>query len=60
MRKLFYMHRYSGILESQMEEVKNKCGANFVQETRRVITCTFRALQHKLKEKFQKYQLDQF
>ena len=56
MRKLFCMQRYSGILESQMEEVKNKCGANFVQETRRVITCTFRALQHKLKEKFQKYQ----
>ena len=52
MRKPFYMQKYSGFLESQIEEVQNKHGANFVQATRRVITCSGRALQHSLKEKF--------
>jgi len=52
MRKLLYLQRYENIVDDKLEEHTSKRKINFVQTTRRVITCTVRGLQQKLKEKF--------
>ena len=53
MQKLLYMQQYSNIEDGSLKDFTGKHGILFVQTTRRVITCTVKALQQKLNEKFQ-------
>ena len=47
------MQQYSNIEDESLKDFTSKHGILFVQTTRRVITCTVKALQQKLNEKFQ-------
>ena len=53
MRKLFYMQRYSNNEDDKSEESISKPGIHFIQTTRRVLTCTNKALQQKLNGKLE-------